>query len=174
MLCFVDRDGILNVDTGYAHGASNFIAPKQVILGLKRIQSFGFKLCIVTNQSGIARGYYSRHELYEFMNELTNYYARNDIYFSHLSYCPHHPIVNGACDCRKPNPGMLKNILNIEKVNPKTCFMLGDNDTDISAGENAGLAFSIMIGRKKSQYFAQTIDVAVEKYHSDIMKLIHQ
>ena len=165
---------MLNVDTGYAHRTSDFIAPKQVILGLKKIQSFGFKLCIVTNQSGIARGYYGRHELYEFMNEMTNYYARNDIYFSYLSYCPHHPIVNGNCDCRKPNPGMLKRILDIEKANPKKCFLLGDNFSDISAGENAGLAFSIMIGRKKYQYSAQTIDVAVEKYYSDITKLIQQ
>ena len=169
---FLDRDGILNVDVGYAHKLTDFVVPEAVIYGLKRIQSLGFKLCIITNQSGLARGYFTKTEFLEFMNLMTSYYAKHDIYFRYLNYCPHHPKISGVCACRKPKPGMINQTLNAENVDPKYCVLFGDNYSDILAGERAGVGISILIGNESSKYFANSVDSAIDKYEDELKDLI--
>ena len=141
---FLDRDGTLNHDDGYTHKIEDFRWINGAGTAIKKLNDAGYLVFIVTNQAGIARGYYnaaSVDALHEWMaGELSDIGAHID----DIRYCPHHPDgkvpeLTKACDCRKPNTGMLKSL--IEKWNPvmPQSFMLGDTDKDAEAGIAVGI-----------------------------------
>ena len=109
---FFDRDGTLNVDVHYLHEPADFVWVEGAIEAIRWANEHGYLVIVVTNQSGIARGYYDEaavHRLHDWMNEeLARQGARIDAFY----YCPHHPAgrvpaYTRICDCRKPAPGML-------------------------------------------------------------------
>ena len=141
---FLDRDGTLNQDEGYTYKIEEFRWLDGAREAIKRLNDAGFLVFIVTNQAGIARGYYDAgavEKLHDWMqNDLSSLGAHVDDF----RYCPHHPEgkvpeLSIVCDCRKPRSGMLKSL--IEKWNPvvRDSFMLGDSDKDIKAGTDTGL-----------------------------------
>tara|TARA_R110002072_G_scaffold84388_26_gene191517 strand:- start:19461 stop:20699 length:1239 start_codon:yes stop_codon:yes gene_type:complete len=145
---FLDRDGTLNHDDGYTHKIEDFRWIDGAKTAIKRLNDAGYLVFIVTNQAGIARGYYDAtavDTLHEWMaDELSEVGAHID----DIRYCPHHPEgtvpgLSGACDCRKPETGMLVSL--IEHWHPvmSRSFMLGDTDKDAQAGIAVGI-----LGRK--------------------------
>ena len=141
---FFDRDGTLNVDVHYLHEPEKFVWIEGAIDAIRRANEHGYLVIVVTNQSGIARGYYDEaavHRLHDWMNaELRKHGAHIDAFY----YCPHHiegklPAYAKSCDCRKPAPGMLLRALREHDVDPAASWVFGDAASDVAAAENAGV-----------------------------------
>ena len=141
---FFDRDGVLNVDVGYLYKIEDFQWIDGAIEAIKYFNDKDYYVFVITNQSGVARGYYREddiHKLHQWMNEdLYKYSAHIDEFF----YCPHH--VKGIikdysfdCECRKPKIGMIKKALDKYDIIFKESLLIGDKDSDIECAENAGI-----------------------------------
>jgi len=143
---FLDRDGVINVDHGYVYKIEEFEFTKGIFELLQLFSNQGYLLFIVTNQSGIGRGYYSQ-EAFETLTEwMIETLHGNDIDIKEVQYCPHTPEKN--CHCRKPETGMIDNILQRYPIDLKHSWMIGDKQSDIDLARNAHIGSSIAIGDK--------------------------
>lgn len=142
---FFDRDGVLNEDDGYAFDPGKIRWVKGAQRAVKAVNDAGYFAFVVTNQSGIARGFYEeRHvrNLHEWMSrDLANIGAHIDAF----EFCPHHPDgliarYRVLCSCRKPQPGMIKALLDRYPVDIDASFMIGDKPSDLAAAQAAGIA----------------------------------
>ena len=120
---FFDRDGTLNVDVHYLHDPADFVWVEGAVEAIRWANTHGYLVIVVTNQSGIARGYYDEaavQRLHDWMNaELARYDAHIDAFY----YCPHHtegavPAYTKACGCRKPGPGMILRAIQDHDIDP--------------------------------------------------------
>jgi D-glycero-D-manno-heptose 1,7-bisphosphate phosphatase len=141
---FIDRDGVINEERNYVHRISDFVLLPGVIEGLSLLRDAGFLLIVVTNQAGIARGYYTEAEMDHLHDHLLEMLAEQNISLDAIYFCPHHP--QGSikalaidCDCRKPSPGMLLRAAKDFNLNLAKCTMIGDKLSDIQAGKRAGV-----------------------------------
>ncbi len=143
-VAFLDRDGVLNVDTGYVHKPEDFVWKKGAPEAIRMLNESGYLVCVVTNQAGVARGFYTEavvDALHEWINEqLIVHGAHVDAFY----YCPHHPTAGQGnylsdCPCRKPQPGMVLKALKEWSVDRSRSFLVGDKVSDIQAGEAAGI-----------------------------------
>ncbi|MDR3357301.1 MAG: D-glycero-beta-D-manno-heptose 1,7-bisphosphate 7-phosphatase [Desulfovibrio sp.] len=135
---FLDRDGTLNRETGYLCDWSAWQWLPGVPETLALLGRHGYKLVVVTNQSGLARGFYNAESvkrLHELMNR--DLAARNAAIHA-FYYCPHHPDFTGPCACRKPRPGMLLRAAAEMSLNRAQSWMIGDKALDMEAGLAAG------------------------------------
>ncbi|WP_315004125.1 D-glycero-beta-D-manno-heptose 1,7-bisphosphate 7-phosphatase [uncultured Selenomonas sp.] len=141
---FFDRDGTLNVDVHYLHEPADFVWVEGAIEAIRWANEHGYLVIVITNQSGIARGYYDEdavHHLHRWMNaELTARGAHIDAFY----YCPHHPegrvpAYTRACDCRKPAPGMILRAMAEHDIDPAASWMFGDAQSDVIAADRAGV-----------------------------------
>ena len=137
---FLDRDGVLNRDHGYVHRREDFEWIHGAKKAIRLLNDRGYLVFVVTNQAGVARGYYEMahvERLHRWMNaELRKSGAHIDRYY----ICPHHPDFDGECDCRKPRPGMLLRAMDDWTVDPSRSFLVGDKVTDLQAAEHARIA----------------------------------
>jgi len=138
----LDRDGTLIEDKDFAYKVEDFELLPGVIEGLKLIQQ-DFLLFIVTNQSGIGRGYYSESDFFKFNNHLIKVLEENQIKIEETFYCPH--IKEENCECRKPKIKYIKDIVEDWNVNIEKSWMIGDHPSDISFGINGGCKTVYMI-----------------------------
>ena len=139
----LDRDGVINVDRGYTH--SNLEFCKGTLIGLQKL-SKKCKLHIATNQSGVARGYYTEANMLAFNSEIVSYLSQIGVKIENIKYCPHAPttIQKDQCDCRKPSPGMLLEILS--EYNCAANFtMIGDSASDMIAAHCANITNRILV-----------------------------
>ena len=141
---FFDRDGTLNVDVHYLHDPAYFVWVEGAIDAIRWANVHGYLVIVVTNQSGIARGYYDEaavQRLHDWMNaELARYDAHIDAFY----YCPHHtegavPAYTKACGCRKPAPGMILRAVQDHDIDPAASWMFGDSPHDVAAAVHAGV-----------------------------------
>ena len=141
---FFDRDGTLNVDVHYLHDPADFVWIEGAMDAIRWANVHDYLVVVVTNQSGIARGYYDEaavHHLHDWMNtELEKHNAHIDAFY----YCPHHtegklPAYTKSCDCRKPAPGMILRAIAEHDIDPAASWMFGDAESDVAAAENAGV-----------------------------------
>ena len=134
---FLDRDGVINKEVGYLSSPDKFDFIDGTIEALKTLKQKGFLLIIITNQAGIARGYYSVENLSNIHKKMNDILQQNEIILDGIYYCPHHPDFTGSCDCRKPKPGMMLKAKDKFNIDMKNSFMVGDTLNDIKAGLNA-------------------------------------
>jgi len=141
---FLDRDGVLNVDRDYVHRADQLEWIDGVPETIRLLNDAGYLVIVVTNQSGVARGYYDEaaiHTLHDHMRDtLAAQGSRIDAFY----YCPHHPQGQIAaytmrCDCRKPGSGMLEQAARDWDIDRARSFMIGDKDIDIAAATAFGI-----------------------------------
>lgn len=149
---FLDRDGVINIDHGYTHKIDDFSLLDGVVEGLQAIAHLKYKIFIITNQSGIARGLFGVEDFHSFMDHLLKALAINDIKISDYFFCPHHiegtiPVYTENCSCRKPEPGMIYDAQKKYNLDLSKSILIGDKETDIMAGQNAGIATNILIGQ---------------------------
>ena len=142
---FLDRDGVINVDKGYTHKIKDFIIKKNIIKLLKKYQHTHY-FFIVTNQSGIARGFYKVEDFFKFQKHIKNYLSNNEIFINDFEFCPHHPNGNikkykKKCKCRKPNNLMIKKLQKRWPINLKKSFFIGDNISDKVCAEKSNLKY---------------------------------
>ena len=130
-IAFLDRDGVVNADLGYVHSVKKFNLCKGFVKGAKYLLSQNYELVIITNQAGIARGYYTQEDFIQFSNWIYSFLKKMGVTISSTYYCPHHPDFTGGCDCRKPKPQMIIDALNCYRVSPNDCLLIGDKNSEI-------------------------------------------
>lgn len=152
---FLDRDGVVNVDHGYVYQPEKFEFVPGVFSSCKTFTDAGFKLIIVTNQSGIGRGYYTEADFHTLTQWMISEFAKNDVPVTDVYFCPHHP--NKAkpeylqeCDCRKPAPGMLLQGIKEHDINPELSIMVGDKLGDMQAASAANIATCVLVRSGKA------------------------
>ncbi len=140
---FLDKDGTLVKDVPYNVDPEKIELLPGVIKGLSLLQSQGFKFIIISNQSGIARGYFTELQLSKAFQHLKNFFAQRNIHITDIYVCPHHPegvIRQYAknCDCRKPKPGLVLQAKEEHDILLSQSWMIGDILNDVEAGKSAG------------------------------------
>lgn len=151
---FLDRDGVINVDHGYVGQVERFELVPGAAEGMRILADAGFLLAIVTNQSGIGRGYYTEHDFTAVTQHMLTQLAAQDVTVARISHCPHRPDQN--CACRKPQPGMILSSAAALNVDPAVSIMIGDSSSDMIAGRAAGVGRCYMIGPDQASAADQT------------------
>lgn len=136
---FLDRDGTVNVEKHYLHLPQDWEWIPGAVEALIQLKSAGYLLIVISNQAGIARGYYRESDLLELHawvnHQLSPVHAAIDAFY----FCPHHPdFSKGACDCRKPLPGLIHRAVQEWNVDITRSWMIGDKLSDVQAGFAAG------------------------------------
>ncbi len=134
---FLDRDGTINKDVPYCASPEELCIYSEVPEGICLLKNSGFKIVVVTNQSGIARGYFTEETLKEIHNSMYHQLSQQGAVIDAVYHCPHHPDDN--CDCRKPKTGMIKKAEKDFNIELEGSFMIGDSEGDILLGKNTGL-----------------------------------
>ncbi|PSJ43834.1 D-glycero-beta-D-manno-heptose-1,7-bisphosphate 7-phosphatase [Zobellella endophytica] len=152
---FLDRDGVINKDTGYVSHSDDFIFIDGVIDAMKQFKQKGFLLVVVTNQSGIARGLFSEDDFMRLTEWMDWSLADRGVDLDGIYFCPHHPSAgNGPdtreCDCRKPAPGMLLDAAKELNIDLAASYMVGDKVSDMKAAETAGVGHKILVRTGKA------------------------
>jgi D-glycero-D-manno-heptose 1,7-bisphosphate phosphatase len=149
---FLDRDGVLNQEMGdYVFKKEDFKIVDGVPEALQKLKAAGYLLIVITNQSGIAKGLYTRKDVlncHEFLQKQCGNLI-DDIYF-----CPHHEDFNTASLLKKPNSLMIEKAMAKYNIDPTKSWMIGDQPRDIEAGKKAGLK-TIFISESKKETFAE-------------------
>lgn len=140
---FLDRDGTLNVDKEYMVKFEDFELIPGVIPSLRIFLDLGYRLFIVSNQSGIARKYFTYQDVEKLQSRFDALFRSQGIVFDDMIFCPHHPEGLDAryaidCDCRKPKPGMILALARKHGIDLTRSYMVGDKRLDAEAGVNAG------------------------------------
>ena len=148
---FLDRDGVVNIDKHYLYKIEDFEFVDGIIDALAYLQDLGYLLFIITNQSGINRGYYSIEDFDKLTSWMLKYLKSHDITINEVKFCPHTP--NGNCNCRKPKIGMIEDIKLHYDIDLQHSYLIGDKDSDIECGYNANIVNTILLS---SEYDTDT------------------
>ena len=141
---FLDRDGTLNVDTHYLFHPDQLILLPGVVPGLRLLQTMGFCLIVLTNQSGVARGYFNAAQVAAVHERLQSMLVAEGVMLDGFYFCPHGP--NDDCLCRKPRQGLLDQVRCHHHFDPKQAYMIGDKASDITTGKIAGMRTILVRG----------------------------
>ena len=141
---FFDRDGVLNTDDGYVHSmeALHWVEGAREVIGA--LSKRDYLIFVVTNQSGVARGYYTEEDVRKLHEEMNQEFVHYGGSVTEFFYCPH---LEGAaisaydvcCDCRKPKPGMIIKAMQKYGISPENAVLFGDGTRDIEAAQRAGI-----------------------------------
>ena len=146
---FLDRDGVINEDQGYTYKIEPFVFKEGIFDLCRKYLEEGFVIIIVTNQSGIGRGYYTEEDFHKLTNWMKGRFLEEKIAITEVFYCPHH--VDGIgkykkdCHDRKPNPGMILRAAKKYNIDLKQSVLIGDKETDIEAARRAGVGKTIFV-----------------------------
>jgi len=146
---FLDRDGVINVDYGYVHTRERFHFIEGVFDLVRVGNCLGYRIIVVTNQAGIARGYYTEQELSMLHSWMLSCFKSRDLTIDAIYYCPFHPsegkgvYLHDSFD-RKPKPGMIYRAIKDFNIDPERSILIGDSPSDIIAAQAANVALSIL------------------------------
>jgi D-glycero-D-manno-heptose 1,7-bisphosphate phosphatase len=140
---FLDRDGTINEEVNYLGHPEQLRLIDGAAEAVKQLNRAGWKAVVVTNQAGIARGYFSEARLREIHRELENLLRAQAAHLDGIYYCPHHPtagigVYKADCNCRKPKPGLLEKAAGELQIDLRRSFVVGDKISDLAAGRAAG------------------------------------
>lgn len=141
---FLDRDGVINVDNGYTSNVEELIFTPTAIDGIRALNRSGYYVIVVSNQAGVARGYYDEADVHRFHVAMNTTLIRHGAHIDAFYFCPYHPdaiIDRYKADHsnRKPNPGMLEDAFNEWPIVREGSFLIGDKASDVDAARNAGI-----------------------------------
>jgi len=156
---FLDRDGTINVEKNYLVDPEELEFITGVPAALKKLQDAGYLLVVVSNQSGVARGYFSEQQVETFHQHMCSLLEKSAVRLDGIYICPHHPTAGVGeylcdCDCRKGKPGLLLRAAEELGIDLKKSFMVGDKEADIEAGQAAGCQ-SILVKTGYGQKFVR-------------------
>lgn len=144
---FLDRDGVINIDHGYVSKVEDFVFVEGIFDFVKMFKQKGYAVFVVTNQSGIERGYYTQEDFETLTAYMLEGFEAEGIHIEAVYFCPHAP--EEKCHCRKPNTGMIEQALNAHDIDLEDSWMVGDKQSDIDLAINAGIGSSIYLGNKE-------------------------
>ena len=141
---FLDRDETLNKDQGYIYDPAEFAWMPGAGEALRRFHDAGLQVFVVTNQGGIGRGIFTEADMHQFNNHLIEKARAIGGDITEIAFCPHHPLaldptMATPCRCRKPEPGLIIQLAKKWQINLTNSVMIGDRDTDVEAGQRAGM-----------------------------------
>ncbi len=158
---FLDRDGTINVEKDYLYQIADFEFIAGAPEAIKILNQTGIMVIVVTNQSGVARGYYTEEDVEILHRHIAYELGRAGAYVDAWFYCPHHPSGRGSyalpCNCRKPLPGMLKDASRRFNIDLQNSTMIGDKRADVGAGLAAGCRTILVrtgYGREEERYIS--------------------
>ena len=149
---FLDRDGVVNFDKHYVGQIADFEFIPGVFDALRTAQEQGYLLIVVTNQAGIARGYYTQEDYQTLTTWMVGEFENEDITIKQVYHCPFHvdgviPEFTGESPMRKPNPGMILLAQKEHDLNLSESIMVGDKESDIEAGRRAGVGRTVRVAQ---------------------------
>lgn len=149
-VAFLDRDGVINKEVNYLHRIDEFQYTPNCIEGLKKLQNLGYQFIVITNQAGIARGYYTERDYHSLTGWYINDLKHKGIEILDVFYCPHHPegIVERysvICNCRKPQYGLLTVSSEKYSIDMNLSILIGDKKSDVVAGSSFGLTNNFLV-----------------------------
>ena len=133
---FLDRDGTINHDFGYISNPDNFELIHGVRAALHLLQEVNFKLFVVSNQSGVGRGIFTKKDLENVTKKMEDELAKGDVIMGDIKYCLHDP--KDSCKCRKPSAKLVKDIVKKHHIKLSESYFIGDKMLDVETGKNAG------------------------------------
>jgi len=167
-IIFLDRDGVVNLDNHYVHKKEDFLFINGVFKNLKKLNGIGYEIIIITNQSGIGRGYFNSSDFYKLNQWMLKKFKENDVNILDVFFCPHKPEDN--CNCRKPKPGLFKIAAKKYDIDKYNSWMIGDKEDDITAANIFGIRNTVLVesghnidkSNSKSKYFLDSINQLYE------------
>ncbi len=147
---FIDRDGTISEEVGYVNHPSRYRVFPYAAAAIKRLNDAGWLACLVTNQAGVARGYFAEEMIGRVHQILIDELARGGARLDAIYYCPHHPSVGDApyrfdCDCRKPRPGLINRAVAEFDVDLERSWMIGDRYSDTELARRAGVRAAFVL-----------------------------
>ena len=141
---FLDRDGVINIEKDYLFKIEDFVFIDGIFELCQHYLSLDYIVVVVTNQSGIARNYYTNEDFNTLTAWMLGMFSEHGVEISHVYHCPHHPDITGECNCRKPKAGMLLQAAREFDIDLENSIIVGDKERDIKSGMNAGLKESYL------------------------------
>jgi len=164
IVCFLDRDGVLIEEVGYLSKPSEVKLIDGAATALKVLNDLNIKIIVITNQAGVAKGYFQETVISKIHKKIDELLAQHKLKIEKYYYCPHHP--NGIipkysikCECRKPNPGMILQAINDFSIDIEKSFFIGDKLSDIEAANHANIRAVLV----KTGHGQEYINTAIEK-----------
>jgi D-glycero-D-manno-heptose 1,7-bisphosphate phosphatase len=145
---FLDRDGTINVEKHYVYKVEDFEFREGIFDLVRDFFHRGYLIFVITNQAGIARGYYTENDFHLLNDWMTEQFRQEGIELTRVYFCPHHPDYSGACTCRKPGPGMILKAAEEFDLDLSSSVLIGDKESDIRAGLNAHVGTNYLINEK--------------------------
>ena len=166
---FLDRDGVINADPKekiYVRHWDEFQFNPGVVEALGELVLQGYKIFVVSNQAGVAKGLVDKEELYEITRQMENVFEESHIRLSGVFYCMHQDEDN--CICRKPKPGLYDQALQGLKVNPSECYVIGDSERDLLPAQHLGFKKILVLTGKSSRSDAERFTVKPDFIAKDL------
>lgn len=175
---FLDRDGVINIDTGHVYRVSEFKFQEGIFDLCKLALRYNYLIIIVTNQAGIARGLYGESDFHILTKWMLAEFNRKEIDIANVYYCPYHPtagvgLYKRYSYDRKPNPGMIVSASIDFQIDLKASIMIGDNESDILAAHSAGIINSILIGKNVQSTSARHKFESISKVLSEFTNILN-
>jgi D-glycero-D-manno-heptose 1,7-bisphosphate phosphatase len=140
---FLDRDGVINIEKDYVYKIEDFEFQEGVFEAVKEFNAKNYLVIVVTNQSGISRGYYTNDDFLALTEYMLNEFEKHGAKIAKVYHCPHAP--TDECECRKPKPKMFLDAKKEFDIDMDSSWMIGDKEGDIEAANNAGINQTILV-----------------------------
>jgi D-glycero-D-manno-heptose 1,7-bisphosphate phosphatase len=147
---FIDRDGVINRELHHVHRIEDFHVLPGVVEGLRALAEAGYRLVVITNQGGIAKGLYAQEDYEHLTEHMRHWFAERGVVFAGVYHCPHHPQGTVpkwavACGCRKPEPGLIMQAAKDLSLDLGRSLIVGDKVSDVQAAQRAGVGLKVLV-----------------------------
>ena len=178
---FMDRDGTVSYEVGYVNHPDRYDIIPGSARAIAKINSSAFLAVVITNQAGVARGYFKEEIILQVHEKLKKLLAGEGAHLDGIYYCPHHPDVGESpyrqqCNCRKPGPGLILKAQKELDIDLSRSYIIGDSIKDIEAGSNAGVkGIMVLTGYGKGEYEYNSEKWKVKPVHvaADLLEAVH-
>ena len=179
---FIDRDGTISEEVGYINHVSRFRLFPYSAAALKQLHDHGFLAIVITNQAGVARGYFSEEMVQAIHTQMTRDLESSGARVDAIYYCAHHPTVGEPpyqldCDCRKPKPGLLLRAARNYDIDLANSWMVGDRYSDIELAANAGVKSALVLsgyGRGEWEHQRDNWTIQPDLVAEDLLAAVNQ
>jgi D-glycero-D-manno-heptose 1,7-bisphosphate phosphatase len=179
---FIDRDGTISEEVGYINHVSRFRLFPYSAAALKQLHDNGYLAIVITNQAGVARGYFSEEMVQAIHQQMTMDLEISGARLDAIYYCAHHPTVGEPpyqldCDCRKPKPGLLLRAARDYNIDLANSWMVGDRYSDIELAANAGVKSALVLsgyGRGEWEHQLDNWTIQPDLVAEDLLAAVNQ